>query len=100
VDYPQILLEDPELLMDPTNNPHPLVVTGQLHLATIRRKEQAAEISGETSRLLTAGWSNGTNKAYKSVWSAGVQNNKLIPCSELPRVPDKLVQKRYAILVN
>ena len=36
VDNPQILLEDPELLMDPTNNPHPLVVAGQLHLATWR----------------------------------------------------------------
>ena len=34
VECPRILPGDPELLMDPTNNPHPLITEGQLHLAT------------------------------------------------------------------
>lgn len=33
INFPMILPEDPKLLMDPSSNPHPLVVAGQLQLA-------------------------------------------------------------------
>ena len=72
IDRPLILSEDPELLMDPFGNPHPLVVAGQLQLAAscleiIRQRQFATGISGGTSQLLAAGWSTGTNTAYQSV---------------------------------
>ena len=36
VDLPRILPQDPELLLGPTNNPHPLITAGKLRLAAWR----------------------------------------------------------------
>ena len=37
-------------------------------LEVIRQRQQAAGISRETSQLLAAGWSKGTNATYQSAW--------------------------------
>jgi len=37
-------------------------------LEAIRHRQVAAGISAETSKLLAAGWSSGTNTAYQSAW--------------------------------
>jgi len=67
IDYPLTLMGNPELLMDPFSNPHPLVaVTSCLEIIQLR--QLAVEISEETSHFLAAGWSRGTNTAYQSVW--------------------------------
>ena len=58
--------------MDPSNNLHPLVETGRLCLAAWKLSGTESRISGETSRLLAVGWSNGTNKAYESVWKMSI----------------------------
>ena len=49
----------------PTDGNRPVTPS---RLETIRQRQLAAGISGETSQLLAAGWSSGTNRAYESAW--------------------------------
>ena len=49
----------------PTDGNRPVASS---RLETIRQRQLAAGISGETSQLLAAGWSSGTNRAYESAW--------------------------------
>ena len=58
------------LLTDQFNNPHPLIAAGQLQLAAwkLSNVDSKQGISEETSQLLAAGWSRGTNTTYQSAW--------------------------------
>ena len=49
----------------PTGGNRPIVSS---FLETIRQRQLAVGISGETSQLLAVGWSSGTNRAHKSAW--------------------------------
>ena len=89
IDYPQILPEDPELLMDPTNNPHPLVTTGQLHLAAWKLSGEESKQQEFLEKLPDCWQQDGTKtrctRALGRNGTAGVQNNKLIPFHALFR---------------
>ena len=50
----------------PTSSGRPVAVS---RLETIRLRQLTTGISGETSQLLAAGWSSGTNTAYHSAWN-------------------------------
>ena len=50
----------------PTSGGRPVAVS---RLETIRLRQLATGFSEETSQLLAAGWSSGTNTAYQSAWN-------------------------------
>lgn len=85
MDYPLILPVDPELLMDPSNNPHPLVVVGQLRLAAWKLSS-TDNLQQEFWGKLPNSWlQDGAMVQTERIrvlgrnGIAGVQNSKLIP---------------------
>ena len=85
VDYPRILPEDQQLLMDLSNNPHPLVVAGQLHLATWRlsglvsKQQEFLEKLPDSSQQDGAKVQREHTKVLGKDRMAGVWSNKSIP---------------------
>jgi len=84
VDYPRILPEDPQLLMDPSNNPHPLVVAGQLRLAAWRLSSIVSKLQEFLKKLPNSSQQDGARvrtghtKVLGKDGIAGVRSSKLI----------------------
>lgn len=72
VEIPILMLMQEDLLRDPLNRLHPMMVQGKLQLCSrvesVGKQHRAEGVSEKASSLIISGWSKGTNATYQSAW--------------------------------
>ena len=85
VDYPLSLPKQVDLLLNPSNQPHPLIIQGSLKLLACRVSGNSTLQQGFQKRLLSSYWQDGAQGQIQPIsrdgqdGAAGVVNGKLIP---------------------
>lgn len=72
IDMPILLTMHPDMLSNPFNERHPLMVHKKLQLAAWKlsgSNTELREFQKKASELIESGWSKGTNVAYQSAWN-------------------------------